>query len=75
MFVFKILSKKSDVIKQNKKAGITDEMGERYLNEGSKGGCLKDVGKDGVRERENEKTSVAASILVIYSLNVLAPFA
>lgn len=45
------------------------------MNVGWKGGCYKDVRKDGVGEREKEKTSVAASILVIYSLNVLALFA
>lgn len=45
------------------------------MNVGRKEGCEKDEGKDGVREREKEQTSVAASILVIYSLNVLAPFA
>lgn len=39
-----------------------------------KGGDRKDAGMEGVTEREEELASVAASILVIYSVNVLAPF-
>ncbi len=57
-------------IKQNKKR----TWGKIWRNIWMWGG-KGDAGMDGVWERENEQTSVAASILVIFSLNVLAPFA